>query len=788
MKNLLFIGLFFLSPFPGNLFQEKLVDYLKQNQTEKIYLHLDKKYYGSGDIIWFKAYLINATTHLPSEISGTIHIELVNSEGEVMQSELLRAESGLSHGQIKLPKSTPSGVYQIRAYTNWMLNFSHEFIFKRNFEVINSALENSKENYNSERKIKQVDFLPEGGDLIAGIGTKLGISAYDSLGHGLATEGVIKNEQNEPVATFQTNRLGKGLSFLTPKSDKKYYAEINGAKFSLPEVKQKGASITVTHRYESDDIIVSIISKGVSLTNGHLVAHRRGEPLFTHKNVNEASFATKLRKQDLGTGMIHLTYFNDQNIPLCERLIYPNIPTLFNNDLEIKPNAESYSKRSKVQLNIKIPQSLHSASLVVNPKQEQHFTENDESIISSFMLTSDLKGRIDSPGSYFMGTKEAYKAMDMLMLTNGWSRFKWEDILAGKGVEKTFPIEKGITIKGQLVGYYDQTKTRKGTIKMTTTNNGVKIAQGITNEDGKFIISDNIFEDSTRVILEATGFNKKGTKEDDNVSINLTLPKRPKSDPYLSAPDVIDNFEQTVSKQAQIRNAYFLDDEASFLDEVVVKGRRIDERVEQTRRYLEPDSRIILDSMSFSPAGSVIDLLRNVSGVVVSGYGQNQSVTIRGISSINGSSSPLFVLDNVPVDISAIRSLPVQQVDFVDVLKGTKASIYGIQAAGGAVLVYTKKGESLRAAKKAKGLLVFTHPGYHQSKEFYSPNYEIPEESHSIPDYRSTLFWEPNISPGEEETQIQFYSSDQDGVFDVRIEGLMKDGTPFVERSSFTVE
>ena len=59
---------------------------------------------------------------------------------------------------------------------------------------------------------------------------------------------------------------------------------------------------------------------------------------------------------------------------------------------------------------------------------------NEENIYSQLLLTSDLKGYVYNPAYYFSNTSDSVKQhLDLVMMTNGWRRFKWEALLAENG-------------------------------------------------------------------------------------------------------------------------------------------------------------------------------------------------------------------------------------------------------------------------------------------------------------------------------------------------------------------
>lgn len=100
---------------------------------EKVYLHTDKPYYYPGEVIWFKAYFSYSSPAVKDSLSKVLYVELINSENEIINSSMLKVNNGVSWGDIKLPKTLPSGTYALRAYTNWIRNFPINISYKQVF-------------------------------------------------------------------------------------------------------------------------------------------------------------------------------------------------------------------------------------------------------------------------------------------------------------------------------------------------------------------------------------------------------------------------------------------------------------------------------------------------------------------------------------------------------------------------------------------------------------------------------------------------------------------------------
>ncbi|MDL2278997.1 hypothetical protein LJC57_10470, partial [Parabacteroides sp. OttesenSCG-928-G07] len=105
---------------------------------EKLHLHFDRNFFVPGDRIWFKAYLVDAQTHLSNTLSRYIYVELINSNNELIERIMLRPDGKdfyVFHGHFYLSEVIPEGNYTIRAYTKYMENMGDDYFFKRTIRI-----------------------------------------------------------------------------------------------------------------------------------------------------------------------------------------------------------------------------------------------------------------------------------------------------------------------------------------------------------------------------------------------------------------------------------------------------------------------------------------------------------------------------------------------------------------------------------------------------------------------------------------------------------------------------
>lgn len=232
---------------------------------EKVYLHFDKPYYMAGETVWFKAYLFDASNHRIDSVSRVLYVDLVNeSTGKVILQRILKSE-GVAHGDMALPDTLTEGMYQLRAYTNYMRNFSDELFFHKNIKIWQGTIQSTM----SEAKaldlsnVASVQFFPEGGDLVQNLPSRVGFKAVNKLGKGVDIEGIVLDETQDTVAVFKSAHLGIGMFNFVPMPDKNYkaYVKKTDGKYweqPFPQAKPSGFAMLVDNITYKDKIRVFV--------------------------------------------------------------------------------------------------------------------------------------------------------------------------------------------------------------------------------------------------------------------------------------------------------------------------------------------------------------------------------------------------------------------------------------------------------------------------------------------------------------------------------------------------
>jgi hypothetical protein len=367
------------------------------------------------------------------------------------------------------------------------------------------------------------------------------------------------------------------------------------------------------------------------------------------------------------------------------------------------------------------------------------------------------------------------------MMTNGWRRFKWNDILVGRWPKLEHVPDNYLAIKGNVFGLSKvQLKNRSLTGFLKTPGaNGNSFFNIPVTEDGNFNIDGFYFFDTVKLHYQFNNDKDKLLTSTASYSFTNGLEKSPQpytnlfSSIYLTAkPDsslILKGIQQSGLYKSQLDMQ-----KSKLLQSVVVtsKVKPLSEKLDEqysSGLFKGGDAKIFTteDDPFAQSAISILDYLRGkVAGLQISTTGEG-SITRRG------SNTSLF-LNEMNADIDQLQSTPMSDVAMIKVFDPPFFGASG-GGAGGAVAVYTKKGG--RNNDNVKGLNTVTLNGYSALKQFYMPDYDKTNGA-DITDLRTTLYWNPFIlmDAKKRRVTVPFFNNDNCKKIRVIIEGINENG------------
>ncbi len=752
---------------PDDLRIDKILGQLNLFRTryrqQKIYLHTDKNIYIAGETVWMKVYLMEASSLLSDSVSKDIYVDLIDFNNNHIQSIILRNQNGFANGDLLLSDTLKEGNYQLRSYTNWMRNFDSDFFFNKaiviknpNYEnvVTNGRLKDIKQfnrKYKRSENHKTVQFFPEGGYYVSGFPSKVAFKAENDLGQSIHIQGTIIEDKNTQLVSFESVHQGMGIFEFTPKSGRKYIAEIKyddgkNEKFSLPEVMDKGLVMSADP-FAGEDIKVNIqsnrpSSEDITFNEVIIVAQSRGLVQYVSKDmVKNAPVVFSIPKKMFPGGIVQITLFDGRGDPQCERLVFVDPQSEIQTN---KIDVFSQLKNDSIVYQVKLTKpdgTPVKGNLSLAVLEALDNVENPgENIETNLLFTSDLKGRIDNPSFYFNKTDpNAKKYLDLVMLTHGWRRFVWKNIMANIFPSILYSPAEGITVAGKITRDHFGIPIPGSKVRLTILNSYNDQFETTTDRRGRFLFPNLNYEDTIDVKIEA--FKPSGGKGLQIVIGDTVVPEI--STKVYPAPQNY-NFDK---------------------DKLKANNRR--ERIQFNKNYKgkpEPDievpkihetpNDVIYVGEDASQYSNILQYMQGkVSGVQIIG----NSVIIRGINTFYGSTDPLFLMDGIPIDASAVSSLNPNDIEYIEILKGPEAAIYGSRGANGVIAFYSRRGHFMK-----RGVIEFGMLGYYRSRDFYVPAYNswnYKPTDYNIP---RTLYWKPYVV------------TDSEGIATIRFKNRLK--------------
>ncbi|HKJ42560.1 MAG TPA: MG2 domain-containing protein, partial [Sunxiuqinia sp.] len=611
----------------------KISNYQSIHHQEKIFVQTDRPVYVSGEEIWLSAFVVNAASQKLNHTERVLYIELISPDGTTCQKQVFKIDHGRAWGSIPIDQQLKAGIYRLVAFTNWMRNNGSDFYFSKQLTISdereqamqdtipthtpgNSIQNDRQENTATSPKI-YVSFFPEGGDLIQGVSCRVAFEVVDDYGNSVNTSGLVVDESGQVVAAANTLWKGKGTFMLTPQPGHEYFVQIDEPddqqqKFKIPGAKKSGLAMAVLDMVKQHQLKV-IVQKSGNLPSDCtvlLVAMQNGiaKKAFTLDLSHKQTANIQMNKSDFTSGIVQLTLFDATQKPQAERLFFVKKP----DPLSIKIDADSLANNpnGKVKLTMEVsdeqgnPVSGDFALSVTDALRVPDAFYHSPNILKYLSLYSDLPEYKSDDPTLFKNSVSGNVKSDLLMLTNGWRRYRWEEVLADSISLPQYFEEPGIYVKGTVRKSAKNEKIPDdAVVSMITKGKKMELFSEELGKDGAFTFLLNDFEDTMRAVVQTK--NNMNIKKD--YALNLTTNYQDKPVDHLSKL-VTDNthsidlspkkeesrkIEKGVLSKKEIRNVMddlFVDTTDVTIGEVTVLGEKTKSQKEQiTQKYGSPD-------------------------------------------------------------------------------------------------------------------------------------------------------------------------------------------------------
>ncbi|MFD2873494.1 carboxypeptidase-like regulatory domain-containing protein [Mucilaginibacter ximonensis] len=679
------------------------------------------------------------------------------------------------------------------AYLHTILEGSDKYPVSRDFPIKATLVQSD------------IQFFPEGGNLVNEIPTRVAFKATGIDGLGLAIKGnIVDNESNE-VAKLSTLHAGMGSFLMTPVAGKTYNARVT---FEDGSIKTVPLPIAVDNGYvlsiyqpNRDSILLRVhASKKMLGTTINLIAHTSGELMFAAAVKMDNPIASIwLQKKSFPTGIAQFTLFSASGEPLNERIAFIRSSDIMH--LEIKTDKTNYNSKEKVNVRLSCKNgkgnpSAGNFSVSVIDESKVPFDENKEStIFSNLLLKSDLKGYVEEPNYYFaQQSEEVDKALDNLMLTQGYRRFAWKALTDVSGSKPQFPTENlGTVISGRVVTLNNNPKPVAGANISMVALRANAVKSTTTGTDGRFRFDPFFLTDSIKLSLQAR--TAKGSDKvalildsisDIKVNTNPNL-----ADVSLNVHSSLKQFLEAGKKEDETYEKMGLLDRVHRLKEVKIRARKNEQKepvamqgilqvpeqsVDKVYRIPHPELCANLGTclQGALPRIRFVPQIIGYNHIKVPFTNYPRYLDQGKLVPVNVIVDGILISDSIEVgdifDNNALQATDIIKIEVVDANLAQKAVL-----GGPSILIFTNRGKVRKIYNPS--MTNITPKGYNKVREFYLPRYDRVYGASSQPDLRTTVYWNPYLKTDSTgNTTFDFFNADGPGTYRLIVEGVNAEG------------
>ncbi len=625
----------------------------------------------------------------------------------------------------------------------------------------------------------KMTFFPEGGNLLLGQKQQVAFKAQNSRGFGESVTGFVVSSEGDTVSRIVTHHDGMGSFLMHTEPGESYRAVVRSSKgreqeFPLPSPVSSGYSLSV--RSGRDKLYYQVHKTADrTLDSLYLLCHTRGIPKILLTLTPETDSGA-IDNSIFPDGISELLLLDGRGMSLSKRLVFFYRPDVV---FSHRTDRAGYGPRERVEMEIMIQDNQGQGlpgdySLSITDGGSVPIDSLSDHIVSSLLLTSDLKGYIDDPALYFRdNTPETLHSRDLLMMTHGWSRFVTDNLSEAQRQDIHFFKEGGQFVTGHIENLIGGRSKNAMVIGAWWDSDSIMRFRPPVMADsmGNYIIEGMDFVDTARVMIQG----RTGKRQWDNVGVVVDSTDYPA--PY-SKVRYRDTYELlTENYLQQFREDYYNKGGIKVLSlkEITVTGRKL---------FSEKRG---MDSEIFGPEEFRKDNEHSLFYTIKAmPYVQWRPPIGGGEEYFIYKGKPIgyYIVDNFNVSCTYFRNVDISCVASIEFIKDlSMATFPGMSSPprkGTAIFVRIYPDKFKQLLKVSPGLSLFRIMGYTRPQEFYEPVYDTPErKSVKRPDLRTTIAWRPKVNVDSSgTTQVIFYTSDSPENYNIVLEGVTNQGNP----------
>jgi len=458
---------------------------------EKVWLEFDNTAYFQGEDIWFKAFVTDATS-LDQAPSQVLYVDFMAPTGQLLRQQKLKVVGGQADGRISLLDggitqarekqgilAYPSGFYEIRAYTQNMLDFSPEAIFSRVIPVYTQPkyvgeydrsyvvtdydnpliknLRSEPEKKQDKRSDYDIEFYPEGGNYICNVPNRVGFKVTGRDGFGMDACLIVPGIQDtvytvhDGMGSFITDHyMDFDVVCITPGNKAKRHRIENTLSSGYSMIADMlSDSLLKVNIWRTGDLIGEPIAMAVTC---------RGDVIYFKEIKSLDNAQLMIDCSEWPAGVCRLTLFNREGMILSSRSIFHNNELMDGPIITVNTDSLSHNAFSKQVLEFKLTgkagNPIHDHFCLSVRDASDYGGGQSDNLKTNLLLSSELRGYIHDPAWYLETYDDEHReALNLLTLIQGWERYEWQYMTGLQEFFKTHRIEENLTLNGLVLSY-----------------------------------------------------------------------------------------------------------------------------------------------------------------------------------------------------------------------------------------------------------------------------------------------------------------------------------------------
>ncbi len=727
---------------------------------ENIHLHLNKTTFLEGERLWFKAYVREQKSQLPSLSTSNLHVALYDLEGKPIKRKLVYIQNGMGEGYIPIDSTFVNEKYTLLAWTNYMRNFKNLEPYRQEISIV-------KDNDRVEEHLEEevmISVYPEGGYLIEGTYNTVGIHLQNKLGHGVSSSNMELVDDSGKViqSNIKTNSFGIGQTGFMVESGRSYRLKHKRpglpTSFSeLPEAVKDRFGFSIDNNGK-DKILVKLLASEETFSVSQeqfctMAIYQDAYIYFEDVALDKDKAVVSILREKLPHGVLTAVLFDQDLNPISQRMFFNHkVKGPILEDLEVE-HCPSFL-RDSIQVDLILPKNIEkevNLSVSALPTESTAYAPN-HSVITSFLLRPYVTNTLED--YYFFDGQDRRKRfeLDKRLLIEGWGRYDWQSKNL-KAAQIEFASENGISFRGKVLDADIKIENQVSLVSEESSAIDFSQLDSRKSFEGNMVLFEN---DS--LMLSLLGNKGKLRKPNAEVEFKSNRDYVKETPEWLKA--------RTEKREPMRREAFAVDQTLNLGERIIVLNE-----VTVTKKALRTDK-----TDMFIPKGTLLPISegRIIGDAEIKRFGSVISyLSTLGYSSSSAMNSEGF-MENVLLSPKSNKRVAVDESLLNIPLSRVRAIYYDIEKKF-YISIVLRSSPYEKPELRDKFLRFAIKNGYTRPQAYFTPNY--PSYSNAIFKNYGALDWKANVPVGADvPTSIMLPINNQDEIL-LHVEGMGSDGS-----------